>query len=98
MIDNLGADGFVRYHEAYARLRRSGSGEIMGKNGKDETEPEVTPACRYDDELLSANWNPAIELLEWSCARTAAQVRGDTPGLQEDEVDEFLGRIYRLGN
>ena len=71
----------------------------MDSKGKDGTDPEVSAVSLYDDELLSANWNPVIELLEWSCARTAAEAgRNDTPGLQEDEVDDFLGRVYRLGN
>ena len=49
---------------------------------------------RYGEELLSANWNPVIELLERSCHRTRQVVER---ALREDEADAFLGRIYTFG-
>ena len=70
----------------------------MAKDRKGRGEPEDTGAERYDEELLSANWNPVIALLEWSCARTANDVaRSDAPAVDEDDVDGFLGRIYNSG-
>lgn len=66
----------------------------MARKGNDDKEPADVPA-RYDDELLSANWNPVIELLEWSCAKTRADTqRGERQALREEDVDDFLGRIY----
>jgi hypothetical protein len=70
----------------------------MAKDGKDsETgEPRAEP---YDEELLSANWNPVLALLEWSCARTAADAgRSDRPDIREEDADDFLGRIYSSGS
>ena len=54
---------------------------------------------RYDDELLSANWNPAIELLGCTCGRTSQEAfRSAAQELAEDDVHAFLGRIYALGS
>jgi hypothetical protein len=50
---------------------------------------------RYGEELLSANWNPAIDLLAVSAPSSAA--RGGSEALREEDVDGFLGRIYTLG-
>jgi hypothetical protein len=52
---------------------------------------------RYGEELLSANWNPVIDLLESSAKRTEALARGAEPGLREEDADAFLGRIYTQG-
>ena len=53
---------------------------------------------RYGDELLAANWNPVIDLLAASCARTAQEiVRGASEELREEDAAAFLGRIYKLG-
>lgn len=70
----------------------------MAKDDKDLSAPETPPAGRYTDELLCASWNPVIALLEWSCARTAADASRDkTPELREEDVNDFLGRIYTSG-
>ena len=50
---------------------------------------------RYDDELLSANWNPVIELLGASCERTKEQTSRSDPA---EDPDAFLKRFYHLGN
>ena len=49
---------------------------------------------RYGEELLSANWNPVIELLERSCNRTRQLAER---ALREEDADAFLGRIYTFG-
>lgn len=70
----------------------------MAKYGKDTGAPEAMRADRYDDELLCANWNPVIALLERSCARTAADTARDTgPSVREEDAADFLGRIYTSG-
>ena len=71
----------------------------MAGKGKDKKGPSEDPAGRYDDELLSANWNPVIELLEWSCAKTLADTRrAERQELRDEDVDDFLGRIYNSGS
>ena len=82
------------------RVLENGSGDIMAKDGKEKGDSEERPQgrYRYEDELLSANWNPVIALVEWSCARTAADVnRTKSPELSEEDVDDFLSRIYTSG-
>jgi hypothetical protein len=56
------------------------------------------PVSRYDDELLSANWNPVLALLEWSCTRTLAEASRGAPQVGEDDAEAFLGRFYTLGS
>ena len=69
----------------------------MAGKRKDKEPTEATPS-RYDDELLSANWNPVIALLDWSCNRTAAQTsRPEQSAIREEDADDFLGRIYTSG-
>ena len=53
-----------------------------------------TPEEQYGEELLSANWNPVIELLECSCYRTRQLAER---ALREEDADAFLGRIYTFG-
>ena len=57
-------------------------------------EERKTPENRYGEELLSANWNPVIELLERSCNRTRQFAER---ALREEDADAFLGRIYTFG-
>lgn len=66
-------------------------------NGKDDKGAGDVPAARYDEELLSANWNPVVALLEWSCAKTLVETRKASQELREEEADAFLGRIYTSG-
>lgn len=56
------------------------------------------PVSRYDDELLSANWNPVLALLEWSCTRTHAEASRSAAQVGEDDAEAFLGRFYTLGS
>ena len=71
----------------------------MARKGDKDDRAEEVPESRYDDELLSANWNPVIGLLEWSCARTFADVsRSATQDVSEEDAEAFLGRFYSLGN
>lgn len=53
---------------------------------------------RYGEELLCANWNPVIALLEASGARPAVEACAAAPAWREDDVDAFLGRVYKAGN
>lgn len=71
----------------------------MAKYRKNDRDPDSSESSRYGEELLSANWNPVIDLLEWSCAKTLEDV-GDKSkqDLSEEDVDALLGRIYTLGN
>jgi len=70
----------------------------MARDGKEKDESDERPRERYDEELLSANWNPVIALVEWSCARTATDVKStESPDLREEDVDDFLSRIYTSG-
>jgi hypothetical protein len=50
---------------------------------------------RYGDELLSANWNPVIDLLERSCTKTRQLAER---ALREEDADAFLGRFYTFGS
>jgi hypothetical protein len=58
----------------------------------------VENAGRYGEELLSANWNPVVDLLEASGARGAIERRAPRPEWREEDVDDFLGRVYKAGN
>ena len=53
---------------------------------------------RYGDELLSANWNPVIDLLESFVAGNSQSVRSTKQELRDEDVDAFLGRIYTFGS
>lgn len=52
---------------------------------------------RYDEELLCANWNPAVRVLAMSWYQTSREL---SPELPEDfskiDADAFLGRVYAL--
>ncbi len=53
---------------------------------------------RYDEELLCANWNPVIDLIEWSCAKTLDAVSSNARhDLSDTDIDALLNRIYSLG-
>jgi hypothetical protein len=72
----------------------------MDKRSKDEGEAAAGLQSRYDEALLSANWNPVIDLLGASGPRT----RDDTSrlpsprGAAEEDPDGFLRRVYSFGN
>jgi hypothetical protein len=66
------------------------------RNEKEESE---SARDRYDDELLSANWNPVIDLLGASCAKTKDEASADpSRKIAEEDPEAFLKRIYKLGN
>ena len=65
----------------------------------DNEGPEAAPHSRYDDELLSANWNPVIDLLGASCAKTREETsRSPSYDAAPEDPDTFLKRIYKLGS
>ena len=64
-------------------------GDEMSRDDEKKTRED-----QYGEELLSANWNPVIELLERSCYRTRQLAER---GLREEDADAFLGRIYTFG-
>lgn len=53
--------------------------------------------ARYDEDLLCANWNPAVGLVAMSCYQTEREL---SPQLPEDfsnvDVPAFLDRVYAL--
>jgi hypothetical protein len=69
---------------------------IIGrKEGKAAQRTEPT---RYDDEILSVNWNPAIAQVAMSCYQTEQGLRTRLPeDLTTMDVDAFLDRVYALG-
>ena len=71
----------------------------MAKNRDGREPPEAGEDSRYGEELLSANWNPVIDLLAWSCGKTLDDVsRKGGNDMTETDIDTFLCRIYTLGN
>ena len=64
----------------------------------DKNEPGSGRDSRYDDALLCANWNPALELLAWAGTRTpdnASPSSSQRPA--EEDPAAFLHRVYLLG-
>jgi hypothetical protein len=72
----------------------------MAKRRKDGDEPAATLESRYDEELLSANWNPVIDLLGASCDKTREELSRSDPARNaaQEDPDAFLSRIYKLGS
>lgn len=64
---------------------------------KDEADV-AQDASRYGEELLCANWNPVIALLEASGGKPAMEARAAAREWREADVDAFLGRVYRAGS
>ena len=65
---------------------------------RDPHEEHQSDESRYGDELLRANWNPVIDLLQWSCDRTTAIARSpERRDVSDEEAAAFLGRIYNSG-
>ena len=59
---------------------------------------ESSDESRYGDELLRANWNPVVDLLQWSVDCTASFVRPPANGpVTDEEAEAFLRRIYSAG-
>ena len=57
---------------------------------------EAGDESRYGEELLRANWNPVIELLQWSAERTADLTR-PSRHFSDEEAAAFLRRVYHSG-
>lgn len=71
----------------------------MAKGRKGDQEPPAGLESRYDDELLSANWNPIIDLLGASCEKTRNETSRDPArDIAQEDPDAFLNRIYKLGS
>ncbi|MES2563959.1 MAG: hypothetical protein V4637_14690 [Pseudomonadota bacterium] len=67
------------------------------RDSKNKT--EEVGASRYDDELLRANWNPVIDLLQSSSSPAKEPSKpATTEPVSDEEAAAFLGRIYKLGN
>lgn len=70
----------------------------MTSKRNDQNEPVSGRDSRYDDALLCANWNPALELLVWARARTADNAsRSASQRPVEEDPAAFLHRVYLLG-
>ena len=70
----------------------------MAGNRDGREPPERGEQSRYGEELLSANWNPVIDLLAWSCGKTLDDVSRKTENdMTDSDIDTFLCRIYTLG-
>ena len=70
----------------------------MSENRDDGSKPKAGAESRYNDELLSANWTPVINLLAWSCSKTLEdESRNSDADMTDSEIDAFLQRIYMLG-
>jgi hypothetical protein len=54
---------------------------------------------RYDEELLFANWNPAVELIPMSCRQSIQKLGSQRPeDFTDFDVKEFLDRVYALAS
>ncbi len=52
---------------------------------------------RYDEELLCANWNPAVRVLAMSWYQTNQEFSPDLPeDFSKIDADAFLNRVYAL--
>ena len=64
--------------------------------GEQRDDSEAGDESRYGEELLRANWNPVIELLQWSADRTNELTR-PRRYVSDEEAAAFLHRIYASG-
>src|SRR4026209_1992346 len=84
--------------DSAARRFRGDRGGMMGWKKMADDDLKSDENSRYDEELLSANWNPVIGLIEWSCAKTLDCVGSDAEkDLSDEDIDALLNRIYSLG-
>jgi hypothetical protein len=57
----------------------------------------LAPVPRYDEELLCANWNPAVQLLLQSSCQTEQESSSQlTNNASAIDADTFLDRVYAL--
>ncbi len=53
--------------------------------------------CRYDEELLCVNWNPALGVIALSCYQTTQELSPQLPeNFSAADVSAFLDRVYTL--
>lgn len=65
----------------------------------DLVQRENAPADRYEDDLLLANWNPALAALATYRGSDADDnVRNSSHAPIEADVDGFLDRVYALAS
>ena len=63
-------------------------------SGRGDTESKPDP---YGEDLLYANWNPAVGAIVAAGSTSMDQSGPELPAdLTEAEVDDFLSRIYAL--
>jgi hypothetical protein len=64
---------------------------------KTKAAKRTEPTRRYDEEVLTVNWHPAMPQIEMSCYQTEQRLR---PRMLEDlttiDVDAFLDGVYAL--
>jgi hypothetical protein len=65
----------------------------MAKGDKQDCN-DAGDESRYGDELLRANWNPVLSLLQFSCDRTLAAARPAPAEVSDEEAAAFLDRVY----
>ena len=54
---------------------------------------------RYDEELLFANWNPAVGLIPMSCRQSFQKLGPQHPeDFTDFDVKCFLDRVYALAS
>lgn len=71
----------------------------MASRRKDDDESALGLESRYDEELLTANWNPVVDLLGASCDKTREETSRDpSRDIAQEDPDAFLNRIYKLGS
>ena len=71
----------------------------MAKRVNDHDEPAQKRDSRYDEELLSANWNPVVDLLGASSTQTKPGSGDESArNAAQEDPEAFLRRIYNLGN
>ena len=69
----------------------------MAKRRNDDDEPAGLES-RYDEALLSANWNPVIDLLGHERNTREEPLRDSSRGPAPEDPEAFLKRFYKLGN
>ena len=62
----------------------------------DIVEAEPVEPQGYDDDLLLANWNPALEVLANFRGSEADEARAASRASIESDLDGFLDRVYAL--
>lgn len=70
---------------------------ISPADSYDSVQSEPADAQGYDDELLLANWNPALEVLAtFRGSEGDEAARAASRAALESDIDGFLDRVYAL--